>query len=251
LTQQEGHRLNDEERTVERRGAGGALVLPEEDLGLRAEVAARYLDALLAGDRNAAVRAALDNGVARGLSVPDLYLGVIQPAQHRVGALWQENRLTVAHEHVATAISQLVMALAYPSLPREPSNGKRALVACVDDELHDLGARMAADFFEMAGFAVRYLGANLPAESLAGMVREEQPDLAILSVTMAFHLDAAREAVQRLREVGGDQLRIAIGGQAFAWSPGLPARLGADVHGRSAEESVAAARRALGLVGGS
>src|ERR671914_181512 len=85
---------------------------------------------------------------------------------------WPGNRLTVAHEHVATAISQLVMALAYSALPRGPSNGRRALVACVDDELHDLGARMAADFFEMGGFDVRYLGANLPADGLVGMVRE-------------------------------------------------------------------------------
>jgi MerR family transcriptional regulator, light-induced transcriptional regulator len=219
-----------------------------DDSGLLAEVAARYFDALLAGDRNAAVRAALDDGIARGLSVPDLYLGVIQPAQHRVGELWQENRITVAHEHVATAISQLVMALAYPSLPREPFNGKRVLVACVGDELHDLGARMVADFFEMAGFDIRYLGANLPTSSLVSMVREEQPDLVVLSVTMAFHIEAARETVARLREAGGDGLRVALGGQAFAWSPELPAQFGADVHGRTAFESVAAAREVLGLV---
>lgn len=218
-----------------------------DQTGLQAEVAARYLEALLAGDRDAAVRTALDEGIARGLSVPDLYLGVIQPAQHRIGELWQENRVTVAHEHVATAISQLVMALAYPALPRQPANGKRTLVACVDDELHDLGARMVADFFEMAGFDVRYLGANLPADSLVGMVREESPDLTILSVTMAFHLDAAREAIRRLREAGGDRLRVGLGGQAFAWDRGLPARLDADVHGRTAAEAVETARRVLGL----
>ena len=236
-----------EGRPVERTGDSAALTRSTVDSGLQSEVAARYLEALLAGDRNAAVRAALDDGLARGLSVPDLYLGVIQPAQHRVGELWQENRLTVAHEHVATAISQLVMALAYPALPRGTPNGKRALVACVDDELHDLGARMVADFFEMGGFDVRYLGANLPAESLVGLVRDEQPDLVVLSITMAFHLDAARDTVRQLREAGGDRLRLVLGGQAFAWSPELPARLGADVHGATAADSVAGARRLLGL----
>jgi methanogenic corrinoid protein MtbC1 len=232
---------------VERISDGGTVIRSGGESGLQAEVAARYLDALLVRDRNAAVRAAIDDGLTRGLSVPDLYLGVIQPAQHRVGELWQENRLTVAHEHVATAISQLVMALAYPSLPREPSNGKRALVACVDDEIHDLGARMIADFYEMAGFDVRYLGANLPTSSLLDMVREEQPDLVILSVTMAFHLEAARETVRLLREAGGDRLRVALGGQAFAGAPDLPAQFGADVHGQTAAESVVAARRVLGL----
>ena len=110
----------------------------------------------------------------------------------------------------------LVMALVYPLLPRVLANGKRAVVACVDDELHDLGARMVADFFEMAGFGVRYLGANLPTDGLIGIVREDPPDLVVLSVTMAFHLDAAREAVPRLREAVGDRLRVGLGGQAFA-----------------------------------
>jgi methanogenic corrinoid protein MtbC1 len=238
-----------EEGLLDRLVGIGTFVRSPDHAVLRATAAGCYLEALLAGDRDAALKAALDEGIARGISVPDLYLGVILPAQHRIGHLWQENRLTVAHEHVATAISQLVMALAYPELPRAPSNGKRALVACVDDELHDLGARMAADFFEMAGFDVRYLGANLPADGLVGMVREESPDLVVLSVTMAFHLDAARETVPRLRDAGGDRLRVALGGQAFAWAAGLPSRLGADVHGRTALESVAAARRFLGLVG--
>src|SRR3712207_4670693 len=96
-----------EERLVEQGADAGELRQSAVSAGLRAEIAPRYLEALLAGDRNAAVRAALDDGVARGLTVPDLYVGVIQPAQHRIGELWQENRLTVAHEHVATAISQL------------------------------------------------------------------------------------------------------------------------------------------------
>jgi len=225
----------------------GTLVRGPEAPNQQPEIAARYLDAILAGDRNAAVRVALDEGIARGLSVPDLYLSVIERAQHRVGELWQENRLSVADEHVATAISQLVMALAYPSLPRTEPNGKRVLVSCVDDELHDLGARMAADFFEMAGFDVRYLGANLPADSLIGMVRDQSPDLVVLSVTMAFHLDAARETVCKLRDIGGDRLHIALGGQAFAWAPRLPAQFGTDVYGSTILESVAAARRVLGL----
>ncbi len=38
---------------------------------------------------------------------------VIQKTQREIGRLWQENRITIADEHVATAISQL--ALARPS----------------------------------------------------------------------------------------------------------------------------------------
>ena len=236
----------DAEGLVDRRHGVGTFVRRSE-AAAAAGLAAPYLAALLAGDRDAAVRVALEEGLARGLAVPDLYLGVIQPAQFRIGDLWQENRLMVAQEHVATAISQLVLALAYPALPCAPSNGKRVLVACAEDELHDLGARMAADFFEMAGFDVRYLGANLPTDSLVGMVREDPPDLVALSVTMAFHLDAARAAVRRLRAGAGDRIHVALGGQAFTWAADLPAQLGADVYGGSIVDALASARCVLGL----
>jgi methanogenic corrinoid protein MtbC1 len=239
----------DAEGLVERRRGVGTFVRSRAASELQARNAVRYLEALLAGDRDTAVRVAIDEGVAGGLSIPDLYLGVIEPAQRRIGELWQENRITVAHEHIATAISQLVMALVYPRLPRAPANGKRAVVACVDDELHDLGARMVADFFEMAGFGVRYLGANLPTDSLIGIVREDPPDLVVLSVTMALHLDAAREAVHRLREAAGDRLCVGLGGRAFTWASDLPARLGADVHGRTVLETIASAHAALGHAG--
>src|SRR4051794_10664616 len=146
-----------------------------------------YLAAQLAGDRKVALRLMLDEGLARGVGVAALY-GVVEAAQHRIGDLWQENRITVAQEHVATAISQLVLAYLYPQLPRQPANGKQVMVACVEDELHDMGARVAADFFEMAGFDVRFLGASVPHDTLVASVRESPPDLLVLSAAMTFHL---------------------------------------------------------------
>jgi methanogenic corrinoid protein MtbC1 len=106
---------------------------------------------------------------------------------------------------------------------------------------------MTADFFEMAGFDVRYLGANVPTDSLVAMIRDDPPDLLVLSTTMTFYLDTLRDAVNRSREVLGDASRVAVGGQALAWAPQVAGQLGADIYGRNAAESVAHARRLLGL----
>ena len=208
-------------------------------------LAMRYLAAQLGGDRRAAVRLILDEGLGAGVPVADLYLRVIQAAQREVGRLWEENRLTVAEEHLATATSQLVLAHLYPFLPREASNGRLVLIGCVAGELHEMGARVTADFFEMAGFEVRYLGANVPTDSLVAMARERPPDLVLLSATMSFHVPALREAVTRVREALGDHPVLAAGGHALAWAPGLPAQLGIDIAGGDADGMVAAARRAL------
>jgi methanogenic corrinoid protein MtbC1 len=208
----------------------------------------QYVAAQLAGDRRAAVRLIVEQGIERGVPLPSLYLDVIQAAQHRIGELWQQNLISVAQEHVATAITQVALAELYRGLVCEPPNGRRVVMACVGGELHELGTRVTADFFEMAGFDVRYLGANVPTDSLVGMLREEQPHLLVLSATMSLLKEPELvETARRGREAVGDTLRLGVGGLAFDLQPGLVDQLGADVYGRTAPESVARARQVLGL----
>jgi len=206
----------------------------------------RYLEAQLRGDRREALRLLVDEGLLQGVPLQDIHLKVIQPAQYEIGRLWQENRISVAQEHLATAISQLALSHLYRHLPRDPSNGKVIMLSCVAGEMHEVGARMASDFLEMAGFDVRFLGANVPTEHLARMVLEQRPDLLALSVTMTYHLPALREAVQQVRAVA-PTLPIAVGGLAFSWAQGLDQELGVSFHGRDARELVASACRTLGV----
>ncbi|MBN8230441.1 cobalamin-dependent protein [Corallococcus macrosporus] len=207
---------------------------------------ARYLAAQLSGNRQEALRLLVDDGLLCGIPLQELHLEVIQAAQYEIGRLWQENTISVAQEHLATAISQYVLAHLYRHLPRDPSNGKIVMMACVEGELHEVGARMASDFLEMAGFDVRFLGANVPADHLARMVRETPPNLLALSVTMPFHMPQVREAVRKVREVS-PSLPIAVGGLAFDWGPVLEEELAVTFFGKSVRELVSTTCRTLGV----
>jgi hypothetical protein len=77
-----------------------------------------YLQAILHGQRSAAAGIVLEAHHA-GRPVLDLYLKILQPAQYEVGRLWESNAISVAEEHMATAITQSVMARLYPLLPRQ------------------------------------------------------------------------------------------------------------------------------------
>lgn len=201
-----------------------------------------YLSAQLAGNRREALRLLVDEGILRGIPLPTLHLDVIQKAQWEIGRKWQENEISVAQEHMATAISQLALSHLYRHLQRDPPNGRQVMVTCVEGELHELGARMASDFLEMAGFDVRFLGANVPTEHLVREVREAKPDLLAFSVTMTYHLPALRKAVAAVREVA-PAVPMAVGGLAFTWVPGVEAELGVPFFGKDARELVAAACR--------
>lgn len=194
------------------------------------ELCRRYVEAQLAGDRREALRLVLREGLGAGLTVSQLQVDVIQAAQREIGRLWQQNRISIAQEHMATAISQVVMSRLFEEgLPEDPV-GRKVLVSCVEGELHEFPARFISDFLELAGFEVRYLGADVPLDDLARMVREEKPDLLALSVTMSFNARALRAAVERVRKEAPG-LPILVGGHALDWEPDLALRYGVETCG--------------------
>ena len=202
-----------------------------------AEALERYLAALRRGGRREAL-AVVDDALAGGLTVRALYLEVFQPAMYEIGRLWQENRITVADEHLATAITQLAMSRLYEQLFGDRADAGPLLVAaCAEHERHELGLRMICDLLELEGWDTVFLGASVPVEDLVAMVRERRPEVVALSAAITPHLARVREAVSAIRAAMPQGAPvIAIGGRAFAADPALAERMGADLTARDAVE---------------
>jgi methanogenic corrinoid protein MtbC1 len=207
----------------------------------------RYLAALLRGDRREALDIVVEEGIASDVTVPNLYFKVIQPALYEIGRLWAEEHLSEAREHLATTISRQALEQLSGLLASQPENGKVAVVACVRGEHHDLGAQMTADLFEMAGFRVRFLGANVPTAGLLTTIRGDCPDVLALSVTMGANVAALREVVAGTREAVGNRAVLVAGGQAFAAAGVTPREIGLDILSTGAVEVIAATCRRLGV----
>ncbi len=158
---------------------------------------------------------------------------LLQPAMYQIGQLWQQTQISVAQKHLATAIVQNELAYLYSLADFSPPNGKRALFACVEGNLHSIGIRMVADSFELAGWQVQQLGANLPITALLSQISAWQPELVGLSVSQAQHLDTLRRTIAAIHgEFGEHRPQIMIGGlctnalsemwrtlKADSWSP--------------------------------
>lgn len=205
----------------------------------------RYLRAQLAGDRREAVRLAVEDGLGVGFKIEQLQEAVIAEAQREIGRLWQLNLVTVAQEHMASAISQLVLAVLFERSPPGRRLGRRIVVACVEGELHDLPARLVADTLEHAGFDVDFLGANVPPSQLCAHIAQVKPDLIALSITMSFHLPALRAALAEL--ASASSVPILVGGHALGWSTTVAAELGVDTCEASATALVAHVSQLTGL----
>ncbi|HTV02040.1 MAG TPA: cobalamin-dependent protein [Luteitalea sp.] len=209
-------------------------------------IRAAYLDAQLAGDRRRAVSLVADLLRDDAVDRSAVRSRVIREAQREIGRLWQENTISIAQEHVATAISQLALAEVYRHEPPTDRNGLKIVVACVDGELHDMPARLVADELDVAGFDVRYLGASVPTHTLLSFLAAQRPHLVVLSATMAFHADAVRDAVRRIRADWGPALPIAIGGQVCEWIGNLGSELDVQFAGCDVAELLEVASRVAG-----
>lgn len=200
--------------------------LPNEPvLNLTAQV---FLQAITTGQRHAAVQIAKE-ALRSGLSLRELYIDVFQPTLYEVGRRWESNRLTVAQEHIATAITQYVMAQVYeaPDVRAAAAKGRIVLTG-VEGELHSVGAVMVGDLLETSGFHVRFLGTNLPTGSILGVIRDAAPSHVGISATMLFNIGAVRQLIGAVRAEFSDRVAIVVGGAAFRTNSDLWRHLSAD-----------------------
>jgi methylmalonyl-CoA mutase cobalamin-binding domain/chain len=222
-----------------------ALAVLDKMVKQRRDSAQQYLDALLRGQRRIASQLVLDS-VEQGTNIRDVYLHVFQRSQYEIGRLWQMNRITVAQEHYCTAATQLITSQLYPHLFSTDRIGRRLVATCVGDELHELGVRMVADFFEMEGWDTYYVGANAPIQSIVQVVAEHETDVLGISATMTFHLRDVASLIAQVRKAHtGRDVTILVGGYPFNVAPDLWRELGADGHARDAEEAVGLANQLL------
>ena len=209
--------------------------------------ATKYLLTLLEGNRRAARDLILD-AVRDGSPIADLYLEVLQPAQLELGRMWADNEITVAEEHFASSTTRTVMAQLLAAADCRPPNGKTFLAASVAGNQHDLGLQMVADFFEIDGWRVIALGANMPPGDLVAGIDFFSPDLIGLSASLSVHLPPLGEAITAIRSSPRSaQLRILGGGGALAGLSDLPGKLGLDAYAADAREALSAGRTLVGL----
>ena len=88
------------------------------------------------------------------------------------------------------------------------------LLACPPEEAHDLGLRMVADRFDMAGWTTYFLGPDTPVEEIAAAARGLGVDAVVMSSSTHFHRLAVRHAVDALKKDLPDT-DVWVGGPAF------------------------------------
>lgn len=185
---------------------------------------AALASAINAYDRSRAISLALEAVDSRSANVEELY-ELLSEILVGMGGDWQRGIAEVWQEHLVTGVVRgIVEGMALRVEEAAPATRKASVVlAAPEDEYHDLGLRMLADRFALAGWSVFFLGGNVPLPELIRAVGELDADAVALSASTHFHRVSLKSYVEGL-STEYPEVRIWVGGPAFAvedsgWPP--------------------------------
>ncbi len=180
-----------------------------------------FLEALAAMDLQTSERV-----LARAFAVFDANSAVVEvvvPLLEEIGTAWERGRLSIAHEHAASAIVRSHLG----SLLRvQPDGINEPVVVCATlaGELHEFGALCAATVAATAGWRTLYLGPSLPANEIAAAARKAGAG-AVLVSAIALATDEVRRELALLRGRLGRGVALLAGGRAAELAAPLPDRV--------------------------
>lgn len=156
---------------------------------------------------------------SRLFSLTEFYDKLLKPVMYRIGDLWQLGQLDVATEHAGTnsAISLIKIInerITKITVPRSLSQYK-AVICTPDGELHGLACNMIESLILNKGFNVYNISTSIPTEYIIGYIRDLQPDVIFISITLVENIKSAERLVQRIHAKYNNKLPIVVGGSAF------------------------------------
>jgi methanogenic corrinoid protein MtbC1 len=163
---------------------------------------------------------------------------VVFPALRSIGQSWGNDVVVSANEHFATELIRrelctAISELSYQLISRSPT----VLLACPEDERHDVGLLGLSLLLLERGARVIYLGADVPITDLPRAVSDTRPDAVCISATLPVSVTSLRRSMRAL-------LSLPRGIHLFAGGPALN-EAGQDIPAVLLPTSLAAAADAL------
>jgi DNA-binding transcriptional MerR regulator len=149
----------------------------------------------------------------------ELTLNVISPLLNEIGEGWEQGRISVAGEHLASNYLRQRLLMWMVSGPRPHVTGP-VMLACAPGEWHDGSLLMLGVILRRQGWPVAYLGQNLPLPDLADFIHQLRPSAVVMVAMRAEPAQALADWPKWITQEDGRPM-ITFGGRAFVVQPEL------------------------------
>ncbi|GDX41401.1 HTH-type transcriptional repressor CarH [Armatimonadota bacterium] len=138
---------------------------------------------------------------------------LLLPLLEYIGEAWREGEVRVAQEHMASAVLRTFLGRMLDSTC-PPELAPFLVVTTPTGQVHELGALIVAVTAVSEGWRVLYLGANLPAEEIAGAVHHVGARGAALSIVYPPDDPRLPNELVNLRRGLGEGVAVLVGGRS-------------------------------------
>lgn len=189
----------------------------------------RLFETLITGDRPGARRVIEE--AEQNIGRPEaLVTELFWPTYELIQRLFREDKLQVLNHNLATRLLRWLVDQNSAKLVQAPRLNRRVFCFCGPKEGEELGAQMAVDLLEGAGFEVSFAGGAVPNDEVMARVQEDKPDVLLMFSSAASDLPSIRQLIDNLNEISAcPNVQVAVGGGVFNRAEGLAEEIGADL----------------------
>jgi methanogenic corrinoid protein MtbC1 len=139
---------------------------------------------------------------------------LLHPLMDEIGRQWNEGKLRVAHEHLASAVVRSLLGTLTASSPVD-DRAPVIIATTPAGQLHEFGALMAAATAASVGWRILYLGPNTPAENIAAAARDSGASVVALSLIYPPDDSRIADELRRMGRLLPDSVSVIAGGRAW------------------------------------
>jgi len=171
-------------------------------------------------DKETSVQIAFDALSNEKITIIELYEGILRRSLAHLTDKASDPTHKIWKEHIQSSIVRTILEMAYPFVLKQRSSKVlgSAAVLCPDQEQHELGARMVADYLTLLGYKTYFVGRNTPRSEFVDLIKEMNMDVIAMSVTNYYNVSSAIKTIQLIQQSGVSP-KILVGGIAVAHNP--------------------------------
>lgn len=189
----------------------------------------RLYHALIKGDRRES-RKIFREALAAARDPRELVHSLFWPTYERIERLYRSDQLSKLAHHAGTRFLRVLIDQTAAAYTLAPPNGKSVLAFCGPRDSDELGAQLAVDLLEAAGFEITFAGGGIPNDEILAQIHEERPNIVLLFAAGSTDLPQLRQLIDTLHDIGAcPDIQIVVGGGVFNRADGLAEEIGADL----------------------
>ena len=160
------------------------------------------------------VKKLVQQAIDEGVDAAEILDKGLLAAMDVIGPKFRDGEIFVPEVLVAARALNTGSELLKPLLAAEGSEPLgTAVIGTVKDDMHDIGKNLVRMMVEGKGIEINDLGVDVETETFVNYVKENNPDLLILSALLTTTMPHLKDVIDALKDAGlRDQVTIMVGG---------------------------------------